>query len=147
MNEVWIAGTAGTLVTVVSSTIAARRQWRSRLGPFVESLNKALIVLNGRDAISLPESPSTELAPPIKGALERLNDIEQGQSALVMQLGGVQRTVTALSSSHGALLEKVLHIEAEVTPNGGGSIKDAVGRIEAQLNNAESQNSDSRSTL
>lgn len=115
-----IASSAGTTAGIaVAAFMASRRVWKKRFSPMVDGLSKALMVVNGREAVTLPENPDVELAPAIPGALERLEKIESTCDKLIVAQASVQVDLKA--------------VRAEVQHNGGGSIKDAVKRIEESL--------------
>lgn len=132
-----VAGATGAAGALVAAAVTTRRRWRARVSPFIESVSKGLLVLNGRDAITLPEDPSVILAEPILGALDRLSTIEAEQAKIILHLGHTQmglgrmsEKVDGLTESNEYQIAKIHDIEHEVKPNGGSSIKDSVDRIE-----------------
>lgn len=110
----WAAGVAGALSTLW----ALMKKVRKRTTPFFHGLSKALLVLNGRDAVMLPEN-GVVIQPALPGVLERLDTVEGNQAQMLGQVCEIMR--------------KVEEIEHEVKPNNGSSIKDSVGRIEERL--------------
>jgi len=103
---------SGVITAIIVIVRKIRGAWKGAVHPAVERLETALIVLNGREAVHLPENPSVVLAPAIPGVLERMATIEDG--------------LACMRSS-------VEDIKAEVTPNHGGSAKDAINRTEGKV--------------
>lgn len=132
-DTAWVTGAAGVLGAASAAFVASRRLWKNRLAPIFDSAAKAMIVLNGRDAVTLPEDSAVEVSPPIPGVLDRIADIEQVQGAFVMHLGRMQMSMAKAERDTEHLIGKVHEIEHEVKPNGGASIKDSVCRIENHL--------------
>lgn len=74
-----------------------------------------------------PPSPGNPDGRP--GLLERLFNIEKGVAAippLLLRVGALEARVTALE-------ERTAAVEAELLPNGGGSLRDSVDRVAAAV--------------
>lgn len=117
------AAVLGAIVTIWVTSRKIASAIHRRLDPIIDQCRQALIVINGRGAIHLPENPSIEVAPPVKGALQRLESIEQGQGAVVIHIGAMQRNIEHV-------IGEVHEVKKEVTFNSGTSLKDAARRTE-----------------
>lgn len=109
----WAAGVVASLTVLIAAFIKARNWMHTTITPRLNTFDDALLLLQGRPAISKPESPNVIIAPPLPGALERLAAIEE-----------------ALSAQVEYLIAEVHEVKSELKHNGGGSVKDAVTRIE-----------------
>lgn len=121
-------GTVTTALIVLIKRVT--KTWREHLKPTYDALQKALILLNGRDAVTLPENPSVELTPAIPGALQRIESIEQTTDKMVVQQAMQKAKTDLIHEDMQAVKAQVSTVEHEMQHNGGGSIKDAVRRIE-----------------
>jgi hypothetical protein len=120
----FVLGAAGTIVAlgVIWGAMRATVKWAKKAGPFIDGIQKALIVLNGRPAVRLPENDH-EVQPALPGALDRLESIEHGQGVMMDHLERVEQETVEL-------FLKIRAIGAEVKPNSGTSLRDVVNRIE-----------------
>lgn len=107
----WLAAVVSITGSVWLIGRRVLRFWKNTVRPTIHRFDRALIVLNGREAVTLPEN-GRMVSPAIAGILERVETVET--------------SITCMRSA-------VDEIRDEVTPNGGGSIKDSVNRMEERL--------------
>lgn len=110
MDPAWIAASIGAASAVVGASITARRKWLAKVTPLMDGVQQGMIVLNGRDAVTLPEDPDTILAPAIDGVLVRLNRLDRTDEVLIAKIHAMEKDLA--------------HVKHEMQTNGGDSIKD-----------------------
>jgi hypothetical protein len=110
-----------TAITVILGVL--RRLFRAPLREFRHAVANAAVLVNGRPEEHAAWDDSHVLSVEIKPATARLEQMEQ--------MGG---EIMRLTQSHSGAIDT---IRAEVTMNGGRSIKDAVKRIEQRLDGIE----------
>lgn len=125
-----VGGLVTAVVAIVTAFRKAKRKAADFAAPFIESAKKAEIVLNGAPAIYRPERPDVLVSEPVRGILDRMAELEDATSLDRQARAERERE---LAESLEYVIGVIHTIRHEVTPNGGGSIKDAVNRIEQKL--------------
>lgn len=113
-----------TIVGAISLIVAGSVGfYYKRIKPRLKSFDRWALLVNGRDAISLPEAEEIIIDPELPNALIRLSDLEKSDSKIIMNLKLLEGS-----------LKEILH---EVKPNNGTSLRDAVNRTEERVERTE----------
>lgn len=128
-----IGGVIAAIGTVWAAYRRVLKWYQHKVSPRLDLFDEVMLLLRGRDEIRLPENPAIVVAEAIPGALERLAEIEKSQASTELNTEALWQSVNRHSEQVEYLIGEVHEVKAEVKPNGGGSIKDTVNRIEERL--------------
>jgi hypothetical protein len=131
----WLGAAAiavGVVWRFLSRLIRGIRAVWERVKPLWLQMETALVVLNGREEFTTPDGITVDPVPPM---LARMKASEQVQDRMIEIVGAMRTEVSCIPD----MKEDLAEVRHEVKHNGGGSIKDAVKRIEERLEDGSDQ--------